>query len=155
MIKYTPQNQLSLELFEHPFETELDKENRWVILADLVPWDELAAVYCRSLRDDSGRETIDVRIVIAAIIIKHKFGLDDRGAIQMIKENIYLQYFCGLKRFTLEKVFDPSLFVDIRKRLGGKEFDEFNQLVIDKSERIKPHQAPEGDRIDGGLSSTF
>ncbi len=141
MIKYTPQNQLSLEMFEHPFETHLDKENRWIKLAALVPWDELAAVYSRTLKDDSGRLTVDLRIVIAAIIIKHKLGLDDRGTILMIKENIYLQYFCGLKSFTTKEVFDSSLFVDIRKRLGGEEFDKFNKLVIDKSESIKPHQA--------------
>ena len=141
MINYTPQNQLSLELFEHPFDTHLDKKNRWVELADLIPWDDLAAVYSRTLKDDSGRLTVDIRIVIAAIIIKHQFGLDDRGTILMIKENIYLQYFCGLKGFTIKEVFDPSLFVDIRKRLGGKEFDKFNKLVIDKSESIKPHQA--------------
>lgn len=141
MINYTPQNQLSLDMFEHPFGTQLDKENRWVKLAALVPWDELATVYCRRLRDDSGRPSVDVRIVIAAIIIKHKLKLDDRGTIQAIKENPYLQFFCGLKRFTTKGVFDPSLFVDIRKRLGGEEFDKFNQLVIDKSESIKPHQA--------------
>lgn len=141
MINYTPQNQLNLELFEHPFDTQLDTENRWVKLATLIPWDELAAVYSRNLKDGSGRLTVDIRIVIAAIIIKHKLRLDDRGTILMIKENIYLQYFCGLKSFTTKEVFDPSLFVDIRKRLGGEEFDKFNKLVIDKSESIKPHQA--------------
>ena len=141
MINYTPQNQLNLELFEHPFDTHLDNDNRWVKLAALIPWDELATVYSRNLKDDSGRLTVDVRIVIAAIIIKHKLRLDDRGTILMIKENIYLQYFCGLQSFTTKEVFDPSLFVDIRKRLGGEEFDKFNKLVIDKSESIKPHQA--------------
>lgn len=141
MIKYTPQNQLSLEMFEHPFEKHLDKENRWVKLAALVPWDELAGVYSQKLKADSGRLTIDLRTVIAAIMVKHKLRLDDRGTVEMIKENIYLQYFCGLKSFTTERVFDPSLFVDIRKRLGGKEYDKFNKLVIDKSEMIKPHQA--------------
>ena len=59
----------------------------------------------------------------------------------MISENIYLQYFCGLSSFTTKPVFDASLFVDIRKRMGGKEFDNFNQLVIRKSEQIKPHQS--------------
>ena len=93
-----------------------------------------------TLKDDSGRLTVDLRIVIAAIIIKHKLELDDHGTILMIKENIYLQYFCGLKSFTTKEVFVPSLFVDIRKRLGGEEFDKFNKLVIDKSESIKPHQ---------------
>ncbi len=141
MINYTPQNQISLEMFKHPFEQELDKENRWVILASLVPWDELAAVYSRKLQTDSGRLSVDIRTVLGALIVKHKFRLDDRGTIQMIQENIYLQYFCGLKSFTIKKVFDPSLFVDIRKRLGGKEFDAFNKLVIEKSEQIKPYQA--------------
>ncbi|NOQ25546.1 MAG: hypothetical protein GQ564_09325 [Bacteroidales bacterium] len=115
MINYTPQNQLSLEFFKHPFETELDKDNRWVKLADLVPWDSLASVYSRKLNSDSGRKSINIRIVIASMIIKHKLCLDDRGTIQMISENIYLQYFCGLKSFTTKPVFDSSLFVDIHK----------------------------------------
>jgi len=79
--------------------------------------------------------------VIAALIIKHKLRLDDRGTIEMIKENIYLQYFCGLEEFTTKAAFDPSLFVDIRKRLGGKEFEKFNRYIIEESGRLKPHQA--------------
>ena len=150
MINYTPQNQLSLEGFEHPFEEHLDPENRWVKLAALVPWDELAAVYARKLQSGTGRLSVNVRTVIAALIVKHHLRLDDRGTIEMIKENIYLQYFCGLKKFTTKKVFDPSLFVDIRKRMGGKEFDKFNQLVIDRSERIKPHQARIKKKDKGG-----
>lgn len=159
MINYTPQNQLSLELFEHPFETELDKDNRWVRLAGLIPWDSLASVYSRKLSSDSGRKSVNIRIVIASIIIKHKLCLDDRGTIQMIAENIYLQYFCGLKSFTTKPVFDPSLFVDIRKRLGGSEFAAFNKLVIEKSEELKPHQASiirksnNNDNNDDSLSS--
>lgn len=41
----------------------------------------------------------------------------------------------------IERVIDPSLFVDIRERLCGEEFDKFNKLVIGKSEMLKPHQA--------------
>ncbi len=141
MINYTPQNQLSLEGFTHPFERDLNPENRWVKLASLVPWDELAEVYSRKLQAESGRKTIDIRIVLADMIVKHKLRLDDRGTIDMIQENIYIQYFCGFKSFTTKKAFDPSLFVDIRKRLGAEEFSKFNQLVIEKSERIKPPQA--------------
>lgn len=141
MINYTPQSQLKLELFKHPFESELDKDNRWVKLAELIPWDSLAAVYSQNLDSKNGRKSVNVRTVIASLIIKHKIGLDDRGTIEMICENVYLQYFCGLPSFTTKPVFDPSLFVDIRKRMGGKAFDEFNKLVIRKSEEIKPHQA--------------
>ena len=141
MIKYTPENQLSLELFEHPFETELDRKNRWVVLAKLVPWDDLANIYCSKLNATSGRRSVDVRTVIAALIVKHKLKLDDRGTVDMIAENLYLQYFCGLKAFTTKPVFDASLFVDIRKRMGGEEFDAFNKIVIDAAENQKPHQS--------------
>ena len=41
MVNYTPSNQLKLSLFKHPFEQDLDKENRWVKLAELIPQDEL------------------------------------------------------------------------------------------------------------------
>ena len=141
MVNYTPSNQLSLSLFKHPFERDLDPNNRWVKLAELIPWDELASVYASKLRSNEGRKSVDIRHVLGAIIVKHKLKLDDRGTIEMIQENIYLQYFCGLKEFTIKPLFDASLFVDIRKRLGGREFDKFNQLVISKSEKIKPHQA--------------
>ncbi len=45
MLDYTPQSELSLNTFKHPFERELDKENRWAKLTSFNPWDSLAAVY--------------------------------------------------------------------------------------------------------------
>ncbi len=140
MIHYTPQNQLKLDLFENSFKKNLNKGNRWAVLAELIPWDELAAVYSKKLSSNSGRKSVNVRTVIAALIIKHKLRLDDRGTVEMIQENLYLQYFCGPESFTTKAVFDPSLFVDIRKRMGGCEFDAFNRIVIEKSENLKPHR---------------
>ncbi len=141
MINYTSQHQIKLELFKHPFKTALDIENRWVKLAAVIPWDKLANVYSQKLQSNTGRKLVNIRTVIAALIVKHKLKLDDRGTIEMIKENIYLQYFCGLEEFTTKAVFDPSLFVDIRKRLGGEEFEKINRHIIEESERLKPHQA--------------
>jgi hypothetical protein len=141
MINYTSQHQIKIELFKHPFEAELDKENRWVKLSAIIPWDKLAEVYSKKLQSNTGRKSVNIRTVIAALIIKHKLRLDDRGTIEMIKENIYLQYFCGLEGFTTKAVFDPSLFVDIRKRLGGEEFDKINRHIIEAAEMMKPHQA--------------
>ncbi len=138
MIKYTPSNQLTLENFKHPFLQQLDPNNRWVKLAELVPWDELAGIYAKNLDPGAGRLTVDLRMVIGAMIIKHKLSLTDRDTVQMISENIYMQYFCGLQSLQMKLPFDASLFVDIRKRLGSEEFDQFNDLVIKKSEGLKP-----------------
>ena len=72
MINYTPSNQLTLSGFSHPFDQVLSPENRWVKLAKIIPWGALASVYLKQLSSTSGRESIDVRMVIAAIVIKHK-----------------------------------------------------------------------------------
>ena len=140
MIQYTPTSQLTIEGFEHPFDMELDKNNRWIKLALIMPWDNLASVYAKSLESDKGRLTVDIRMVIGAIVIKHKLKLSDRETVAMISENLYLQYFCGLKSFQAEAPFDPSLFVDIRKRMGADKFDQFNDLVIARIEELKPEK---------------
>ena len=93
MIRYTPSSQLSLENFKHPFHQQLDPNNRWVQLAELVPWDDLADIYAKHLSPNAGRLSVDIRMVIGALIIKHKHSLSDRDTVQMISENIYMQYF--------------------------------------------------------------
>ena len=138
MIRYTPSSQLSLENFKHPFHQQLDPNNRWVKLAELVPWDDLAGIYAKHLNPNAGRLSVDIRMVIGAMIIKHKHSLSDRDTVQMISENIYMQYFCGLQSLQMKLPFDDSLFVDIRKRLGTEEFDRFNDIVIQRSENLKP-----------------
>ena len=138
MIKYTPANQLTLEGFTTPFENELSLDNRWVKMSEVIPWDALANEYIKQLSSDSGRECIDVRMVTAALIIKHKLGLDDRGTVAMISENVYLQYFCGLSSFQTEEPFHPTVFVDIRKRMGASSFDKWNEMIIERADEIKP-----------------
>ena len=150
MIKYTPSSQLTLEEFKHPFHQQLNPENRWVVLAELVPWDELAKIYAKNLNPKAGRLSVDIRMVLGALIIKHKQKLSDRDTVAMISENIYMQYFCGLKSLQMELPFDASLFVDIRKRMGAEKFDEFNEIVIRRSESLKPKRKRiiKGDKPD-------
>ena len=138
MIKYTPSSQLTLEEFKHPFHQQLKTDNRWVVLAELVPWDELAGIYAKNLNPKAGRLSVDIRMVIGALIIKHKLTLSDRDTVDMISENMYMQYFCGLKSMQTKLPFDASLFVDIRKRVGAESFDQFNEIVINRYERLKP-----------------
>jgi len=86
MIKYTPSNQLTLAGFSTPFENSLSPDNRWVKLSKVIPWDNLTKVYINQLNSHSGRESIDARMVIGALIVNHKLGLDDRGTVAMISE---------------------------------------------------------------------
>ena len=130
MIRYTPENQLSILEFKTPFKNSLSTDNRWVRLAEVVPWDEFSSRYILMMNNKLGRPGISPRIVLGALIIKHMENLDDRGVIEAIQENVYMQYFVGLTEFSTNPVFSPSLFVKIRKRVGANLFDSLNVALI-------------------------
>jgi len=132
MFRYTSSSQIFFDDFMDNLGKKLNPKNRWVKLAHQIPWDDLAKIYAESLSEDMGRPSKDARLVIGSIIIKHKKGLPDEEVIPEIQESPYLQYFVGLKEFTHEPIFDPSLFVTLRERLGRSSFDQFSQKFIEK-----------------------
>ena len=119
MIRYSSSKQLSLEGFSLPFGGVLNPKNRWVKWSEVIPWDDLAACYYKTMNPEKGRPGKDARLVIGAMIIKHKLTLSDEETVMQIKENPYLQYFVGFSSYEDKPPFAPSLFVDIRKRMGS------------------------------------
>jgi len=128
--KYVSPNQLTIGGFETPFEQHLTSENRWVKLDKLIPWDKIVVPYDRQFKSLEGRPPINGRIVIGAVIIKHMLELSDRETILQIQENVFLQYFLGYSSFTNEAPFSPSLFVEIRERLGIEILSSINDIII-------------------------
>ena len=138
MIRYRSAKQRTLAEFDWPFQTALDDSNRWVTLAACIPWDELAQAYHGALSQSPlGRPSKDARLVIGAVIIKHKLCVSDRETVSQIQENPYLQYFVGLAGYQKDAPFAPSLLVEVRKRMGQGVFDAFHAAVIDALERSK------------------
>ena len=134
MLRYLSDKQLTIEGFQTPFEAHLNPENKWVKLANAIPWDEFVAIYSRSLSKGHGRPSISPRIAVSALIIKHMERLDDRGVVAALEENIYMQYFAGYPSFTTRPPFDPSLLVEMRVRMGAKSFDEMSVAIIQKAQ---------------------
>jgi len=94
--QYVSPNQLVLDGFESPFEQKLNPRNRWIVLAHLIPWDEICNLYFKFVpKGQTGRPPLNPRIVIGSLIIKHICHLDDRETVDQISENIYMQYFLG------------------------------------------------------------
>lgn len=77
MIRYRSQKQLNLAEFDWPFQVVLDENNRWVKLSACIPWDEMAEGYYRGISKNKGRPGKDARLVIGAVIVKHKLCLSD------------------------------------------------------------------------------
>ena len=135
MIRIHSQTQLTLDGFEAPFERSMDKNNRWVKLSACIPWDELSNAYYQCFNANTGRPAKEGRLVVGAVIIKHRLKLSDAETVAQIQENPYLQYFCGLKGFSIQAPFAPSLLVEIRKRMGFDVFEQLHQAIIDQLER--------------------
>lgn len=75
---------------------KLDPNNRWVIMAELIPWSEFEEEYSSQLSDKMGAPAKQFRMALGALIIKEKLGISDRETVEQIRENPYLQYFIGL-----------------------------------------------------------
>lgn len=123
-------SQLVLSGFETPFSQRLLRTNRWVVLAEKIPWDEICNIYTKQVGvSRTGRPPISPRIVIGSLIIKHMCNLDDRETVAQIAENMYMQYFLGYSSFSAEPPFDASLFVEFRTRLGMEQINAINERI--------------------------
>lgn len=99
-------------------------------------------------------------MVVGALIVKHKMNLSDEETILTIQENPYMQYMLGLGEYTETPVFDPSLFVTIRKRLRISDLNGFTdallKLSIRKADSSRNDKEDSGDnKEDCGDSDTF
>jgi hypothetical protein len=153
---YMSPNQLSLDAFKSPFERELNPHNRWVVLAGLIPWDEVSSLYLKNVPvSNTGRPGLNPRIVIGSMIIKHMCNLDDREAVDQIAENIYMQYFLGYTSFIKEPPFDASLFVDFRKKIGMDSLNAINEKIAElKANFVSQNNGRKLEKNDQDSSGT-
>jgi transposase, IS5 family len=153
---YISVHQPLLEGFYTPFAKQLNSNNRWVVLANKIPWDELVSVYRQEMDNHkTGAEGINPRVAIGSLIIKHLCDLSDRETVQQIQENMYMQYFIGYSSFSDEVPFDASLFVLLRNRLGVDQINIINEKILglsvqkDNQPKEKPNDLPSDENASG------
>lgn len=139
-------NQLELLKIFMPFKDHLDNENRWIVLADLIDWEAFERTYSQTF-SHTGRPAIEARMLIGALILKHILCVSDKEITQQIAENPYLQYFVGMDDFRSRAPFHYSSLSNARKRLGEREFDDFERYVIESLAREKLIK-PKGFHVD-------
>lgn len=130
MYRREPRHQLSFEDFFLPFGGKLSGDNRWIKLADLIPWDELEDDYAAKFCKGFGAPAKPFRMALGALIIKARLGLTDEELVEQIKENPYLQFFIGLEAFQYSAPFDPSMMVYFRKRLPEAVVNDCNERIV-------------------------
>ena len=98
----------------------------------------------------NGRPSKDIRIALGALIIQQTLGVSDEETVQQIEENLYLQYFIGIKKYTNQRPFDPSLMVWFRKRLSAKFMAEINEIMCSEvaMPQVEEHKDNDDDNDD-------
>ncbi|NCQ87184.1 MAG: transposase, partial [Microcystis aeruginosa W13-18] len=120
----------SPENFEFPSEGQLSPDNRWVIMANLIPWSEFEEEYAQNFSEEMGAPAKSFRMALGALIIKEKLGTSDRETVEQIKENPDLQYFLGLSAYSNEAPFEASMLVHFRARIGVNLINQVNKKMV-------------------------
>jgi len=143
MYKKKDRNQISIDNFATPFGGKLNAENRWVKMAEIMPWDMIEDIYATSFKDENpdGRPPIPARIAFGALYIKENENFPDERTVEHIAENNYMQYFLGLTEFRSEPLFDPSMMTWFRKRFTKDDIARINEEIYRRTQ-------PPNDDID-------
>lgn len=147
---YKPINKLhhSFLDFNQPMGLHMNSDNRWIKLADRIPWDEFEVKYARLFPSGTGNVAKPFRMALGALIIQTKFQYSDRELVEQITENPYLQYFIGLPGYQEEAPFDASTLVLFRKRISAEMLMEVNEYLLahkDDDNNTPPSSGNSGD----------
>jgi Transposase domain (DUF772) len=139
MYKKVEQLETESKNFELPFGGKLAEDNRWVIMAKLIPWAELEEEYAKKFTLLLGAPAKSSRMALGALIIKEKLGISDRETVEQIRENPYLQYFIGLNSYRNEAPFEASMLVHFRQRLEIDLVNKINSKMCEENgEKVEP-----------------
>ena len=130
MYKTTNTSQEKAEDFELTGGGGLSPENRWIKLAKLIPWSEFETEYANQFSPKMGAPAKPFRMALGALIIKERLGTSDEETVEQIRENLYLQYFIGLAKYTDRTPFEASMLVHFRKRLSRELLTQVNEKIV-------------------------
>ena len=68
-----PNGQMVIKEFVLPFEGELNADNRWVKLAELIPWEKIEKKYAGLFESETGTVAKPLRMALGSLIIKSYF----------------------------------------------------------------------------------
>lgn len=126
----SPQTSITPEKYELPVSVKFSPENRWIIMAELIPWSDFEAEYASNFSEKMGAPAKSFRMALGALIIKEKLGTSDRETVEQIRENPYLQYFIGMSSYSNEAPFEASTMVYFRERIEMSLVKKINRKMV-------------------------
>lgn len=154
MYKFTDNTQSSFLNFNQPIGLHMNPENRWVKMADAIPWKIFEKKYSRLSKGRNGRVAKPLRLALGSLTIQSKYQYSDRELVDQLTENPYYQYFIGLPGYQEKSPVDASTVVLFRKRLKMDVIMEANEYMLEafkekesKGKNDDDHTNPDIHRI--------
>lgn len=123
--------------FEKVFPTEWFDANitnlihELIIMEAIIPWEKIVSRLCQFYDNSRGPVGKSLRMMIAILIAMRYYQLSDRGIVNQVKENRYIQYFCNVPDQGLQTFLHPSSICIFRKRIGEKGIEIIEKEVFD------------------------
>ena len=108
----------------------MNPNNRWIKMADSIPWEQFEQKYARLFKGKNGNVAKPLRLALGSLIIQTKYQFSDRELVEQLTENPYYQYFIGLPGYQEEPPIDASTLVLFRKRLKMDIIMEANEYML-------------------------
>lgn len=139
--QHIPQAVFDFEAFARTFHARLRRDNKWVVRAGIVLWQDLEN-QGNTVDTNLGRPPFPFRMVLGALIVKELLGLSDRATVEVIAENPYIQFFLGLRSFSDEVPFDPSSMTNFRKRIDDSVLRKAISQLHPSERAFEEHSTP-------------
>lgn len=157
MYKITDNSQNNFLGFNQPIGLHMNPNNRWIKMADSIPWEQFEKKYARLFKGKKGNVAKPLRLALGSLIIQTKYQYSDRELVEQLTENPYYQYFIGLPGYQEESPIDASTLVLFRKRLKADIIMEANEYIIaptkEKIDESKNNDDDHTTQTSGGDSS--
>jgi IS5 family transposase len=137
--------------FNQPIGLHMNPNNRWIRIADIIPWRKYEKKYSSFFKNDKrvGNISKPFRMALGSMLIQQQhYGFSDRELVEQLTENPYYQYFIGLSGCQEEAPFDPNLMVYFRKRVNQDILTELNLDILERESRKKETHKETDNRQD-------
>ena len=137
MYKKQDTTQSNFLSFNQPLGLHMNPKNRWIQMADAIPWAQFEIKYASLFKAKNGNVAKPLRLALGSLIIQTKYQYSDRELVEQLTENPYYQYFIGLPGYQEEAPVDASTLVLFRKRLTEDIIMEVNEYILQAAKKAK------------------
>lgn len=143
----SPQEDDQGHLFRLELRNILNLQHPLVRLADEINWQQFDEVLGASY-SNMGRPAVSTRLMVALHYLKYQHDLSDEAVVAQWLENLYWQYFSGMKFFEHELPIDPSSMTNWRNRIGEQGAETLLKETLEAGLRLKVIKPSQLERVN-------